>query len=256
MSSPLIGIPSFHDTSSPESMPPRFAMSRPYITALEAAGASPVIIPLALSETALRNLYERLDGLFIAGGGDLNPETYGCVPHPKTSGIDPLRDEAELRLLHWALDDNLPILGVCRGAQTLNVAAGGTLLQDISDELPQAIRHQYFPEKQRDYVAHEIEVTAHSHLARIIGQNARVNSFHHQAVRQVAPNFRAVAYAPDGVIEAIEHTDREFVIGVQWHPEGLIAFDGAMRALFETFVRHSRRTHSRGSRADTRYIYF
>jgi putative glutamine amidotransferase len=256
MSSPLIGIPSFHDTSSPESMPPRFAMSRPYITALEAAGASPIIIPLALSETTLRNLYERLDGLFMAGGGDLNPETYGCAPHPKTSGIDPLRDETELRLLHWALDDHLPILGVCRGVQTLNVAAGGTLLQDISDELPQAIRHQYFPEKQRDYVAHEIEVTAHSHLARIIGQNARVNSFHHQAVREVAPNFRAVAYAPDGVIEAIEHTDREFVIGVQWHPEGLIAFDSAMRALFETFVRHSRRTHHRGNRTDTRYIHF
>ena len=246
MSSPLIGIPSFFDTSSPESMPPRFAMSRPYITALEDAGAIPVIIPLALSETTLRSLYERLDGLFMAGGGDLNPETYACEPHPKTGGVDPLRDEAELRLLHWALDDHLPILGVCRGVQALNVAGGGTLLQDIADQLPQAIRHQYFPEKQRDYVAHDVEVAAHSHLARILGQTARVNSFHHQAIQQVAPNFRVVAHAPDGVIEAIEHTDREFVIGVQWHPEGLIAFDGAMRNLFDTFVRHSQRTHRRG----------
>ncbi len=254
MSSPLIGIPSFYDTSSPESMPPRFAMSRPYITALEAAGAIPVIIPLALRETTLRSLYERLDGLFMAGGGDLNPETYACAPHPKTSGIDPLRDEAELRLLHWALDDHLPILGVCRGVQALNVAGGGTLLQDIADELPQAIRHQYFPEKQRDYVAHPVEVAAHSQLARIIGPHARVNSFHHQAIREVAPNFRAVAYAPDGVIEAIEHSDREFVIGVQWHPEGLIAFDSAMRNLFETFVRCSRRTR-RGGRAEAHYAH-
>jgi putative glutamine amidotransferase len=245
MSRPLIGIPSFYDTTSPESMPPRFAMSRPYIAALAASGAVPLIIPLGLDDETLRALYERLDGLFMAGGGDLNPETYGCEPHPKTNGIDALRDETELRLLHWALDDHLPILGVCRGVQALNVAAGGTLIQDIADELPHAIRHQYFPEKQRDYVAHPVEVESRSHLARIIGHKAQVNSFHHQAVRAVAPNFRAVAFAPDGVIEAIEHCDREFVIGVQWHPEGLIAFDGAMRNLFETFVQHSRRKHSR-----------
>lgn len=236
MSSPLIGIPSFFDTSSPDSMPARFSMSRPYITALEATGAIPIIIPLALGDTALRNLYERLDGLFVAGGGDVDPANYGREKHHKTAGIDNLRDDTEMTLLRWALADNLPILGVCRGLQTLNVAGGGTLLQDIDELWANPIRHQYFPEKPRDYVAHDIEVAHHSHLSGIFGGVARVNSFHHQAVDQLGAGYRVTARAPDGVVEAIEHPDRDFVVGVQWHPEGLIFNDSTMRDLFETFA--------------------
>lgn len=218
-------------------MPPRFAMSRPYITALEAAGALPVILPLALGMETLRALYQRLDGLFMAGGGDLNPSTYQRQRHHTTDGLDNLRDETELSLLHWAMDDNLPILGVCRGTQALNVAGGGTLVQDLGELWPNAIRHQYFPDKPRDYVAHDIKLAEDSRLASILGQAARVNSFHHQAVERVAPGFRAVAFAPDGVIEAIERPDRKFVVGVQWHPEGLVHSDRAMHHLFGEFVR-------------------
>jgi putative glutamine amidotransferase len=236
MSSPLIGIPSFFDTSAPDSMPPRFSMSRPYITALEATGAIPILIPLALGDTALRNLYERLDGLFVAGGGDVDPANYGQEKHPKTSGIDNLRDDTEITLLRWALADNLPILGVCRGVQTLNVAGGGTLLQDIDEQWTDPIRHQYFPEKPRDYVAHEVEIAPHSHLSGILGSTAHVNSFHHQAIDQLGAGYRVTARAPDGVIEAIEHPDRDFVVGVQWHPEGLIFNDSTMRDLFEAFA--------------------
>ncbi|MBE2193047.1 MAG: gamma-glutamyl-gamma-aminobutyrate hydrolase family protein [Anaerolinea sp.] len=233
---PLIGIPSFYDTSAPESMPPRFGMSRPYIGALEAAGALPVILPLALEISTLRSLYERLDGLFMAGGGDLDPVLYSQAKYTKTGGIDNLRDQTEITLLRWALDDHKPILGVCRGSQILNVASGGTLIQDVADMIPQAIRHQYYPEKPREWVAHQVETVEGSRLAEILGGVARVNSFHHQAVGEVAPSLRACAYAPDGVIEAIEHPEREFVVAVQWHPESLVTTDAAMFGLFESFV--------------------
>lgn len=221
-------------------MPARFGMSRPYITALEACGALPVIVPLALSITTLRDLYDRLDGLFMAGGGDLNPSIYQHDAHPKTNGIDTLRDETELTLLGWALEDNLPVLGVCRGVQAINVAGGGTLIQDVTDQVPNAIRHQYFPEKPREYVAHPVETVGGTQLSAILGGMAQVNSFHHQAVETVAPRFKVAALAPDGVIEAIEHTEREFVVGVQWHPESLVQTDPAMRNLFETFIHYSR----------------
>ncbi len=214
-------------------------MSRPYITALEAAGAVPVVMPLALGLDTLRSLYDRLDGLFVAGGGDLNPACYGKETHGKTDGIDSLRDEAELILTRWALEDGKPLFGVCRGVQTLNVAAGGTLLQDIRDQWPNAIRHQYFPEKPRDYVAHDISVVFGTRLSNILGGAARVNSFHHQAVETVGKGFRVAAYAPDGVIEAIERQDGSFAVGVQWHPESLIDLDSGMYALFEAFIKQA-----------------
>src|SRR5262245_39459613 len=132
ISRPLIGIPAFHDNSAREKMPERFGMSRVYITALEAVGAAPVILPLALGTETLRALYERLDGLFMAGGGDLNPACYGQGTYAKTEGIDALRDEAELILTRWALEDRKPLFGVCRGVQTLNVAAGGSRVQGVT----------------------------------------------------------------------------------------------------------------------------
>ena len=217
-------------------MPTRFAMSRPYITALVAVGAAPVIIPLDLDEAILHSIYERLDGVFLAGGGDLNPACYGQDVYTKTEGLDMLRDSAEILVARWALEDHKPLLGVCRGVQALNVAAGGTLVQDVSDMVPHAIRHQYFPEKARDYVAHDVTTVAGTRLSNILGDQARVNSFHHQAVAHVAPGFRVSAYAPDGIIEAIEHTNGNFAVGVQWHPESLINADEKMMALFRTFV--------------------
>jgi putative glutamine amidotransferase len=234
---PLIGIPTFHDTSLPEKLPERFGMSRPYITALDAAGAAPVLLPLALGADALRAIFDRLDGVFFAGGGDVNPACYSQVPHEKTEGIDRLRDDTEQLLAKWALETRKPVLGVCRGVQTLNVAAGGTLIQDVNIQVPQAIRHQYFPDKPRDFVAHEISTITGTSLSTILGLQARVNSFHHQAVDRVANGFTVSAIAPDGVVEAIEGSDTSrFLIGVQWHPESLITFDDSMLNLFKTFV--------------------
>jgi putative glutamine amidotransferase len=233
---PLIGIPTFHDTSAADKLPERFGMSRPYIVALEAAGAAPVLLPLALGEDTLMSIFERLDGLFLAGGGDVNPGRYGAAAHEKTHDIDDLRDFTELRMAQWALDRDLPLLGVCRGIQTLNVAAGGTLLQDVTEQVPQAIRHQYAPEKPRSYVAHDLTTVSDTRLAQILGPQARVNSFHHQAVDRPGNGFIVSALAPDGIIEALEGRGQRFTIGVQWHPEGLIENDPAMLRLFETFV--------------------
>jgi putative glutamine amidotransferase len=232
----LIGIPTFHDTSLPDKLPARFGMSRPYITALEAVGAAPILLPLALGADTLRSIFDRLDGLFLAGGGDLNPECYGAECYTKTEGIDTLRDDTELLMAKWAMDKNMPVLGVCRGSQTMNVAAGGSLIQDVNDLVPNAIRHQYYPEKPRDYVAHEIDTISGTRLHAILGEHGHVNSFHHQAVQVIAPGFTRCAVAPDGVIEAIEDASMRYMIGVQWHPESLISTDPAMYRLFETFV--------------------
>jgi putative glutamine amidotransferase len=150
-------------------MPQRFAMSRPYITALDAAGAAPVLLPLALGLDTLRTLFDRMDGLFMAGGGDLNPACYRAQAGEKVEGVDELRDETELILTRWALESGKPLLGVCRGVQTLNVALGGTLIQDIPTSYPDAIRHQYFPEKPRNWVAHDISTLPGTRLAQILG---------------------------------------------------------------------------------------
>lgn len=233
---PLIGIPTFHDTTLPDKMPQRFAMSRPYINALEMAGAATVLFPLDLSHETMRILFDRVDGIFLAGGGDLNPACYAADQYEKTEGLDDLRDAAELIYARWALESDKPLLGVCRGVQTLNVAAGGTLVQDIADLIPDAIRHQYFPEYPREYVAHPVETQPGTRLADILGGSAHVNSFHHQAVARLASGFQVSAVAPDGVIEAIERPGDQFVIGVQWHPESLVTFDDSMAALFQAFV--------------------
>ena len=237
MAKPLIGIPTFHDTSAADRLPERFGMSRPYIIALEAAGAAPVLLPLALDPETLRSVFSRLDGLFMAGGGDVNPACYGARAHEKTDDIDDLRDQTEILLARWALEADMPILGVCRGVQTLNVSAGGTLLQDVKTFVPGAIRHQYAPEKPRSYVAHELSTVPDTRLASILGASAHVNSFHHQAVERPGEGFVVSAVAPDGGIEAIEGRGHRFTIGVQWHPEGLIHSDPTMLGLFEAFVR-------------------
>lgn len=217
-------------------MPQRFAMSRPYLTALESVGAAAVLFPLDISRETMRTLFDTVDAIFLAGGGDMNPHCYRADAYQKTEGIDDLRDSAELIYAQWALDENKPLLGVCRGVQALNVAAGGTLMQDITDMHPDSIRHQYFPEFPREYVAHPVETIPGSRLEGILGRDAHVNSFHHQAVLQLAEGFQVAAIAPDGVIEAIEHPTNTFALGVQWHPESLIDKDHSMLDLFKAFV--------------------
>lgn len=234
---PLIGVPCGLRYATGSRALPLHAVGESYLRALTEAGAMPLIIPLVEDSTRLRAAYERLDGLLLAGGGDVDPAMYGEAPHPATRNIDRRRDEVEATLARWALASGLPILAICRGIQVLNVAAGGTLYQDVSDELPGALKHDYYPDYPRTLTPHHVEVTRGSRLAAILSDaDPPVNSLHHQGVRVPAPGLVVVARAPDGLIEGLEHPSHAFAVGVQWHPEERIDQDPPMRRLFGSYV--------------------
>ena len=181
-------------------------------------------------------------GLLLAGGGDVSPEIYGAAPHPSYHAAEPGRDEYEIALIKCALDADLPVLAICRGVQVLNVAYGGTLVQDIPSEIAGALEHKLdVPPNEPFTLAHEVWLEKDSLLARLAGdgndaESRQVNSRHHQAVKELGAGLVAVATAPDGVIEAVEDPTRRFCVGVQWHPENFYR-TGEFRSLFEGFVK-------------------
>jgi putative glutamine amidotransferase len=183
-----------------------------------------------------------IGGLLLTGGGDVEPARYGEEPHPSLVDVEPLRDEFEIALVREARSKNLPIFAICRGLQVLNVAFGGTLVQDIPTQVPGALEHRLaVPPHEAFALAHEVWIDKDTKLARLMSERlggadtCEVNSRHHQAVKQVAPNFYVSATAPDGVIEAIEDPSAAFCLAVQWHPENFWR-TGEFRPLFETFV--------------------
>jgi putative glutamine amidotransferase len=236
---PVIGIParSVVDNSS------RFkfhysGISFSYSNAVERAGGAPILIPLNLSQESLRAIYTRIDGLLLQGGLDVHPKEFGEEPHP-TVETDPARDEIELVLTRWALADDIPIFGICRGIQMLNVAAGGTLYQDIPSQLDAQYDHypKNGPANQR---THPVEFEPGARLTKWLGATTiEVNSFHHQSLKRVAPGLRVVARTADGVVEAVESDDDRFIVGVQFHPE-LLDDDDRIQKLFEAFVKSAR----------------
>jgi putative glutamine amidotransferase len=216
-------------------------MSQQYVRVLVAAGAVPWIIPLIESDTAtLRTIYERLDGLFLPGGVDMDPATYDEQPNGLCGRTDPARDEIELTLTRWALEDKKPLLAVCRGIQVVNVAAGGSVHQDLAAQLPGAIKHDYFPRRgqyTRDQLVHGVELTNGSRLASLLeSPSVEVNSMHHQGIKDLASGLRPTAHAPDGLIEGLESPNGHFLLGVQWHPEALLERDPRMGRLFSAFI--------------------
>jgi putative glutamine amidotransferase len=237
---PLIGL-SCSSSARPSRNAPRFYIKQSYCHALHLAGGAPVLIPSLDDEQALLSIYARLDGLLLSGGGDIAPEHFGQARLVKLSEVDLPRDRAELFLTRQAVKDGLPVFAICRGVQALNVALGGTLYQDIPAQLPMAQRHRFYPGYARNYIGHQVWVQPASQLASIVGAgHLPVNSFHHQAVKDVAPTLRVASTAPDGVIEALEGQDASFVLGVQWHPEDLVEDDPRMLRLFEAFVTAAR----------------
>jgi putative glutamine amidotransferase len=240
---PVVGIP----TQTLQSLggvsaeiPPSWVMSQRYILTLTAAGAIPWLIPLVDDDT-LRRIYEQLDGVFLPGGADIDPATYGAEPHPLCDKTDRERDRVEVALARWALEEEKPVLGVCRGMQLINVAAGGSLYQDIAEELPGALKHDYFPFRgqsyARDYLAHEVRVTGGTRLARLMGAGPlRVNSMHHQGVKTLGHGLLPTAVAPDGLVEAIEGDRDGYLVAVQWHPEALTDNDERTRGIFTDFI--------------------
>ena len=193
------------------------------------------------TSTDLAAAMDGLDGLLLTGGGDVDPAKYGEAPHATISPAEPGRDDFELGLVKLARERKMPVLAICRGIQVLNVACGGTLVQDIASQVPGAMSHRFdVPPHQPMERAHEIWIDKDSQLSRIMREKLNddscdVNSRHHQAIRQVAPGFVVSATAPDGVIEAIEDPGARFCVGVQWHPENFFR-TGEFRPLFEGFV--------------------
>jgi putative glutamine amidotransferase len=241
---PVIGIPTqtLHAIEGiPSGLPASWVMNQRYFLAVTAAGGVPWMIPLLDEDIpTLRQIYDRLDAIVLPGGVDLDPATYGESPHPTCGRVDPARDQVELQLSRWAIEDRKPLLGLCRGIQVINVALGGTLWQDIATELPGALKHDYWPSTEfgRDYLAHPVELAPDSRLRDVLQRGqVQVNSMHHQAIRRLSPRLVATAVAPDGVVEGIEGAaDDQFLIGVQWHPEVFAPTDESTRRLFRELI--------------------
>ena len=235
---PLIGITAAITKSVHPPHAEMYMIGRKYVDAVETAGGVPLIVPHNLGEDSLRLLLDRLDGLLLSGGGDIDPTVYGEKPHPDVDGISADRDRVELALARWAVDQQKPLLAICRGIQVLNVSLGGTLVQDIPSQVAGALSH-HFDEKTtpRGYLAHSVSIKPDSLLSAVIqSEAASVNSWHHQSIKQVAEPLRVVAESPDGIIEAVEIPGQHFVLGVQWHPEWLFETQPEMMRLFTALV--------------------
>jgi putative glutamine amidotransferase len=238
-SRPIIGITTQTLEPIPGELPRCWVMSQRYVDVLTSVGAVPWVIPLTRDMSTLRAIYDRLDGVFLPGGVDVDPEHYSEARLPVCGVTDADRDRVEVALVQWAMAERKPVLAVCRGVQVLNVAAGGTLHQDLVDWCDAAIKHDYWPSDglQRDDLVHDVRVEPGTQLAAIMGAGmSTVNSMHHQGIKKLAPSLVANAFAPDGLIEGVEGRDEGYVLGVQWHPEELVENAPAARRLFESFI--------------------
>jgi putative glutamine amidotransferase len=214
--------------------------------AIADAGGLPVYVPTGLNEDLLRELYERLDAVLLPGGPDVDPAYYGAHRHPETKIIDDARDSLELTLARWTYADDRPLFGICRGHQVVNVALGGTLIQDIPSEVKTDLSHDTPNEMPRGTIQHGVELAEDSRLASILGATqVSVNSLHHQSVERPAPGVNVTGYSPDGIVEALEAPDKQFVLSVQWHPEDLYDDHDGMKRLFESFVEAARESAAR-----------
>ena len=247
---PVIGITGNYDSG-------KCTLLEGYYRSVIEAGGTPIIIPPTEDTATMASMLDRVDALIFSGGGDINPLYLGEEPLPQLSSINAVRDSQELLLARLATDRQLPILGICRGLQVMMGALGGKLYQDIYKEASASFKHSQ--EAERHVATHMVTISKDSKLLQIFkSDRLAVNSFHHQAVREVAPGFAATALSPDGLIEAAESTTHKSMIGVQWHPECMIlSGDRSMMPLFEWLVgeAHSycsaRKLHSRVLTLDT-----
>lgn len=238
--SPIIGIPCRADVSARYKGRPTNSQNISYINAVIMAGGVPVLIPVNLDEAALRQVYNRLDGVLLAGGGDVDPNCYGEAKHKAVKLIEPKRDLVELAITRWAVEDEKPLLGLCRGIQIMAVASGGSLWQDIPSQIPAVLEEDYSHSNShlpRNTLVHQIELVPTSRLATIVGKTCiSVNSLHHQAVKEVPAGYKVSARSQDGLIEAMEQPEHHFCLGVQWHPEEMVGDETSARNLFVAFV--------------------
>lgn len=219
---PLIGIsPSAQVDALSHGVFRRYVLNAAYVRAIEAAGGVPFILPPQLENVSA--IAQAIDGLLLSGGADIDPARFGDeTVHPETYGIDAERDQFEFELFAAMLTQEKPIFGICRGIQTITVALGGTLIQDVATQHPGAaeVGHRQQERGLEDSaIGHEVLAANRSLHPILAADRLGVNSFHHQAIRELAPDLAPVGYSPDGLIEAVVMRDRPHVFAVQWHPE-------------------------------------
>ncbi len=233
---PVIGIPCQEDFRA-GSKRPVYGNNRTYVHAVESAGGLPILIPMLNDLSELQELLPRLDGILLSGGIDMQPSLYGAQPHPAEDEPDPRLDEFELAIVSWALEEDLPVLGVCRGMQLINVLLGGTLYQDIASQCPGSLSHCR-RELPRTELTHTVTIEAGSCMERVLGQCLiSVNSLHHQAIKDPGRGVYISGRADDGIAELMELPGKRFVLGIQGHPEELYGDVPIFARLFNAFVR-------------------
>jgi putative glutamine amidotransferase len=227
MPSPIIGITTH---SRPEVA--ELYLPKTYVDAVQAAGGTPILLPP--NQPDPRQILQILDGLIFPGGGDINPILYGGMPHSTIYSVDSDRDDFEFALAKLALTASIPVLGICRGMQMLNVASGGDLVTHVPEIYGSDIAHRL--DHPRRPTQHEVDILPESRLAGILGTTeATIVTWHHQAVRNLSIDWNVAAKAPDGLIEAIEHQRHPWMFALQWHPE-MSAQDPAHQRLFQAFI--------------------
>jgi putative glutamine amidotransferase len=228
---PLIGITCDYDWAIE-----KVQINREYYEGIRLAGGLPFLIPcMGVEDIPL--ILDRLDGLMLTGGADVDPALFGESQHPKLGKLNPERDKLEIALCRQAMERGIPILGICRGHQVMNVAMGGTLYQDLESQwnLGQITKH--FQSAPGWHETHKVKINEGCRLRDILGSDLLgTNSYHHQAVKDPAPCFDITAFCVDGVAEAIESRDHDFAVGIQWHPERMYQSSEAIMNLFKAFI--------------------
>ncbi len=233
---PIIGITTSQEDNS--NGRPVVSLPRAYVDAIIKSGGIPVLLPSLIANDGWRAVYSRLDGILFSGGGDISLDYFKGDPHPSIEGIDLERDKIEIDMLRAAVSDGKPFLGICRGCQLINVGLGGTLYTHIPDQLPGALDHSY-EGHERAVLVHEVRIEEGTRLADVLGEPiVKVNSHHHQGLKDIGAGLRVAGYSPDGLVEAIELPDHPYGLAVQWHPEWLMD-QQPTRNLFETFIKAS-----------------
>lgn len=232
MSAPLIGLTTYGRNDGG-----RYELPAEYSQSIVRAGAIPVLLPPVGGGKLAEAWLDRLDGVILTGGGDLDPALYGGRTHPTVYNLDPERDSAEMGLARAALERTTPILAICRGLQVLNTVLGGSLCEHVPDVFGDSVMHRAVPHSP---IPHGIRIEAGSRLASIVGvSETQSMSWHHQAIRTLGKGLTPAAYADDGLIEAAELPDHPWCIGVQWHPELSAANDAIQQKLFDALTRQA-----------------
>lgn len=230
---PVIGITTFCECKSGKEVD---EVNYNYIQSIVSAGGTPVLLPVVEGEDIIEGYLSLIDGIMFTGGNDISPILYGENPIKEVVSVSKERDSFEFSLYNKAYKRNIPMFGICRGAQLINTAAGGTLYQDINAQKENSISHSQ-SENPSGNLYHSVKISKDSKLYSIMGsEELCVNSFHHQSVKEAAPGFNITALSPDGIVEAIESTGKNFILGVQWHPERLVDNHPEFLKLFKALI--------------------